>query len=153
MRISIPSIFQGSLGTLVQRAIAGINALAVTPWPFSAGTVNVSTSLLAAAGNEQIVAPAANTSGIIVWSAHISTQASPGYTCKALIAKASAPITWSGVPLLAALSGVASSAGLLGVNARLEQPVFVAAGLGLYWVNTGDVAEDRARCSVQYTVL
>jgi hypothetical protein len=146
---------QGTLGTLAQQLLGGVNSLVVTDRGFAYGAAFASVTALNGATNEQILAPASNLAGVIVWAADISTtQTTAASTAQiGLLAKSSAP--GSGVDgdvLLSVEQRCHTAVGMLNASAHLERAVFVATGKGLYFRNSGALETSGYR-NILYTVL
>jgi hypothetical protein len=136
--------------------IGGAGALRITERGYSPGVVFASNTVIGAAANETVLAPASNTGGLILWRAELSTfhQSAANAIKLALLAKSSAPATdVDGDLLLSHINYPHTMVGLVSSNARRERPIFVAAGKGLYFRNAGTVAEIGCLRSVEYTLL
>jgi hypothetical protein len=116
-----------------------------------------STTALAVNTNEQIVAPASNVNGLIVWAASVSSSqaAAGGDSIVGLLAKASAPASSIDGDVLLTLDVrcQTSVGGGLSANVALPRPIFVPAGKGLYFRNGAGLAETVAYRSALYSLL
>lgn len=113
---------------------ATLNALN-RPLAFT-GSTNTTIALTAQTA-EAIVLPAANVNGVIVLAANLqSRQGANGSTYGGLLGKATAPLNISdGAVLAAAQISSYESGNLINTSAvNLITPVFVPAGLGIYWI-------------------
>lgn len=135
--------------------IGGAGAARVTERGFSYGASFSSAAAIAGNTNEQALAPASNTSGVIVWRSGIATaQTSAANTVLGLIAKASAPASAiDGDVLNSAISHAITAVGQVAVVSNVNRPIFVASGKGLYFRNSSATAEGSGYRSVLYTVL
>lgn len=106
-----------------------------------------SVTLLAANTPEVVFTPAVNVNGAILHRAqHVHNTA--GVVTAGFIAKAVAPVTVIDGDLLVGLDSANGSAGL----GKLEKPIKIAAGKGLYYITTAAGATYNQR-SAQYTLL
>jgi hypothetical protein len=112
-----------------------------------------SNTALATGTNEEAVAPASNVNGLILWAATMSTGSS-AVVQMALRAKSSAPISSTdGDNFLTLTTTTVTAVGVVSFTARLERPVFVASGKGLYFRNSGAAAEGSAYRHILYSLL
>lgn len=150
-------IVYGALGQLAQAVIGGVNALAITIRGFAFATAFKSTTALAAGATEQVFAAAANVNGAIVWNVEILTgPIAIGTTVVSLQAHTAAPVAYTdGDPLLVAAVNTQTLVGSgHSICERLEAPVFIAAGKGLWFLaSLGGVIEGIARRKVFYNLL
>lgn len=112
-----------------------------------------SNAVLAAAGNATVFLAGANVNGAWVWGASM-WSASNGVTPSALslLAKATAPTAFAdGQCILAADNGFSNGGSQNLEGGRIVVPIFIPAGLGLFWHAVG--AETYSRKVVQYTLL
>lgn len=137
---------KGTLGTLAQLAVGGVNAAQFTDAGIVYGASFATVTPLGAGGTNNPVTPAANVNGLMVWRAELQTGAAVANQV-GFVAKASAPGNAAdGVPIV----GCAHVAGTNGAS-KLEGPVFIPAGLGLYFFAAA--AETCCYRRVLYTVL
>jgi hypothetical protein len=147
---------QGSLGSLAQQLIGGVSALVTTDRGFAYGASFASNTALGANTNEQILAPAANLNGVIVWTASMSSSQgiAAADSIVGLMAKTAAPASMIDGDVLLTLDVRAQTAvGFVSGNVSLERAVLVAAGKGLYFRNGGGGAETTGYRSILYTAL
>lgn len=148
---------QATILNLAQQSVGGVNELVVGDRGYTYGANFASATTLAAATNEQIVAPASNVNGLILWHAEIVTvqATAAANTFIGLLAKTSAPANAiDGDLLLQAVAYCQTSAGGgLSDKAVRERAVLVAAGKGLYFRNSSASAESTAYRSAEYTLL
>lgn len=108
-------------------------AVNATPYGYQYGASYKSITALAALVPDAIFSPGANVNGAILWRAEM--YCALGATNRfGLLAKTSAPTTLVDGDLFA--SGVSNGAGFI-VPAKLDIPVFVAAGKGAYFISEG----------------
>lgn len=127
----------------------------VTEMGSTYGASFASSTSLAGATNEVILAPASNVNGLIVWSASMSTAQNVAASASliGLIAKASAPASSTdGDVLLTLVEYAITAAGVGSSNVIMPRPYRVAAGKGLYFRNSA-TAETAGYRSLQYTIL
>ena len=111
-------------------------------------------SIIAKGGNvsDQIVAPAANVNGLVLWSASFSSETvvvAFHYAC--ILAKNAAPATViDGDVIVSPINSTTRNANY-GTDGQLLAPVKIAAGLGLYFIATN--AESNTFRSALYTLL
>jgi len=99
----------------------------------------------------QVVAPGANTNGLIVWVANFLSIAAVLQVCN-LIAKATAPTTSVDGDVLC-IASATSSVVTSGSVGRVDAPIFVPAGKGLYlYILFAETATTHPK-SVLYTLL
>lgn len=100
-----------------------------------------------------VFAPAANTNGAILLSAYAQDQSTTSGT-GAFVAKTSSPSNPVDGEVMTPLMQIAGLSTTLYYGARLDQPAFIAAGKGLYYVQnfTGAAAGFVAR-SARYRLL
>lgn len=124
---------------------------------FTYGVSFASTTSLAATTNEQILAPASNLNGVIVWACSIASAAAAGSQgILGLLAKSSAPASAIDSDVLFTMApNIQSAAGLTSQGVTLPRPVRIAAGKGLYFRNSAATGEPAGAAyrSIQYTVL
>lgn len=99
-----------------------------------------------------VFAPGDNVNGAIIWQAESSDTTTSAYSPQTLIAKATAPTSFMdgeavAVGYMASLTGTAYA-----TRMQLQQPVRIAAGLGLYFISTAAGSASGARV-VRYTLL
>lgn len=146
-------IVYGSLGQLAQVVIGGVNALVVMVRGFGYGASFVSETNINAGSNEQVVAPASNVNGIILWDAELWSSHG-GSAQAALVSRTAAPASnvdsdshlHYGYSLLTAV-------GVTAPPARLAWPRLIPAGQGLYFRNLSGTNETAARRKALYTIL
>jgi hypothetical protein len=147
----------GSLAAaLAQLALGGVNALVTSERGFTYGASFQSVTALATVTNETALAPGSNTAGVIVWAANISSSqpTAAGTSSIGLIAKSSAPASGiDGDVLLTCVVREQTAVGIASGNTRLDRPVFVATGKGLYFRNSGANNEGDGYRSILYTAL
>jgi hypothetical protein len=120
-----------------------------TPYGYSYGGSYESITALAANTPDTVFAAGANTNGAIIWTA--SAAGRNASTQAALIAKTSAPATVIDGDVLTRQAGVPGfAAGDYAIT--LNDPVFVAAGKGAYFIATGADTICAGR-SALYTLL
>ena len=125
------------------------NAVAAAVVNYGAAYANA--AALAANTAVQVVAPGANVNGCIVWRATAVSSSAAGDPFASLVAKASAPATIVDGDVIMGCDGYPSGAGTHTTSAKLDQPVKVAAGKGIYFIAT--VAEASGVRSCLYTLL
>ena len=145
----------GEYGLLVQRAISDAQPNWYDHVLYSrdvgiayASSVN-NQALQAAATALQLVAPGANTLGILVWAAAIQNCGAAGQNCQ-LLAKASAPAAAGDGDVILQGLGITNTG--TGSAADLKRPIFVPAGKGLYAWNAL-LETGTANKHMLYTVL
>jgi hypothetical protein len=110
---------------------ATINALVR---PEAPTTTVTSITALGGSVSEQVLLPATNVSGVIVLSVGCSIYGGAiGTHGGGLYAKNSAVATYTDSALLAPLRMLAADGGNMVVGVDVQNPIFVPAGLGLYW--------------------
>lgn len=142
----------GVIGVQGPRALSGVPVLADLPvltrdvggYPASSFS---SSSALAAAGTEAVFLPAANPNGAILYERQVTTNSAAVGTI-VLLAKSSAPATFSDGVCHYMINNVA---GAMQVGGVIDKPVFIPAGLGLYF--RSDQLETFARRFVTYSIL
>lgn len=97
---------------------------------------------------EQIVAPAANVNGLIVWQAQQQYSSAGTVHCN-LVARTSAPALFTDGDIL--FMGL-NSFGSLNAPLTMPRPITVPAGKGLWWFN-GGTAQNFALRTCLYTLL
>lgn len=103
-----------------------------------------SNTALAANTPETVFTPAANTLGAWVWLASfVQNAGSPG---AAFVAKTSAPTTVIDGDVIQSTSVQTYSGGIYFECGQLPTPVFIPAGRGLYFINTGLAAGALRSC-------
>jgi hypothetical protein len=146
----------GTLGTLAQVLLGGVNTLQTTDRGYTAGANFASSTAIGAATNETIVAPASNTNGLILWGAGIDTYTTAANSGSqvGMLAKTSAPASAIDGELLLTVAHdiVQVQSGSAGNRTRRERARFVAAGKGLYFRNSG-AAEAQGYRWADYTLL
>lgn len=160
MRFSIPSIFSGTLGAMVQRAIGGVNALVATIWPYAYGSTFQSWTGYAADTATLIFSAASNVNGAIVWRASWASRraGSTGTQICSFVAKATAPTTVVDGVVVCGVDNMSYADDTVAAQeqgcsaGKLDTPVVLPAGLALYYFNHGAEA-DAALKSVHYTLL
>jgi hypothetical protein len=157
MRLSVPASLIGSLGSLAQQLLGGVNALVTTERGFAYGASAKSSAALASGATEQIFAAASNVNGAIAWSINNVTQGNGAgaATLLSLHAHTGAPAVFTdGDLILLNYSSTATIAGEIGKVAQLNNAVFIPAGKGLWWRNNGATGEggSSSRC-ILYTLL
>lgn len=108
-----------------------------------------SSAALAANTAEQVVAPASNTNGILVFERHAITNTASNNTVT-LLAKTSAPTSFGDGDIHYMLFQDTGGAWKIGPNI-MDRPILIPAGKGLYWFS--NVLETGARRWCTYTVL
>lgn len=157
MRLSIPSILQGSLGSLIQRAIGGVNALVATLWPYTYGTGFRSNTVLTANTAETVLAAGSNTNGAIIWSADYRSQlvtTSPPTPLVALVIHTAAPTAINQgqhVPMGRSWAIIALADYMESFGWMQGGPVLVPAGSGIYFIK--GALENAGERNVLYTNL
>lgn len=107
------------------------------------GTMNVA---------QEVVSPAANARGMYVWRAGFFSQKTSGTVRCALIAKAGVPTSnMDGDVILGIETWGAVASSNYAVAGKLERPVFIPAGKGLYFI--GDDTEVQSQKHVLYDLL
>lgn len=144
-------IVYGTLGQLAQVAIGGVNALQFTNRGFAYGASFKSTTALAANTSETVLAVGSNANGAIIWRASGRSNQGAAFNHLTLHAHTAAPNSPTVGDVLASADSGLTAAGLFESSLKLEQPVFVAAGKGIFWNSL--LAESNAMRSVLYTVL
>ena len=113
-----------------------------------------STVTMAANGSDVIVSPAANTRGMVVWTAEFATMNNGNASVSqmaGLVAHTAAPTAITSGDLIAAVSSGAVDASFSRWQGKLSRPVFIPPGKGLYWFS--GVAEAGSIRSVLYDLL
>jgi hypothetical protein len=139
-----------SIGAITNQSVAaigGVNALNVTERGAAYGASFVSNTAGGAATNQQLVAPAVNVNGIIVYAAKLQIVAGVAVCRSSILAKASAPGSSVDGEPLATVVAVANGYGA----DDSKQRVFVSSGKGLH--HFSDTAENASLASLLYTVL
>lgn len=151
MRLSVPASLIGTLGSLAQRAIAGVNALVTTLWGISYGTSFRTNTAITVNVSQQIFAPGSNPNGAILWRAGRTSANATGQSFHSLIAHTSAPngaIVGDQLDINVSSSSIAGS---FWQHSQLCVPIFIAAGKGLYW--DSGVTETNAGGYALYTLF
>lgn len=147
----------GTLGVLAQRLVGGIAALETTERGIVYGAGQGSGAPMLAGGTEQIFAAASNPNGAMLWAAAAMAAASgaAGSVVLTLHAHTVAPAALGiGIIVFGPVGVYAiTAAGLIANNGALMRPVFVPAGLGLWWFNSGGATEAKAARSCLYSLL
>ena len=99
----------------------------------------------------QIIAPASNTNGMIIWQLMFQSYNTAGYTSAIVLAKASAPASITDGDAIAVGQTVAAAASNYPCLIRVDRPVFVASGKGLYYWSTE--TESATIRGMLYTLL
>lgn len=152
--ITNPVKVEGTLGVLAQESIGGVDTLEVRERGFAYGASFGSTAFLAANTPETVIAPGTNTGGVIVWSAGMRGMNSAATNItSSLLAKASAPANFNdGAVLLIPDNYFELASTRMATAGKLVRPVFLAAGLGLYFIS-GALETQLVHRHVLYTVL
>jgi hypothetical protein len=149
--------FNGSAWDRIRAdSIGGAGSARVTDRGFAYATSHESTTALALTnGTEQIFAAAANTNGCMVWDGGIACHANgAGSAVVSLHANTVAPTSFlDGDALMLASSFAATNAGQIAGTDRINRPIFVPSGRGLWWLNTGTTTEQLPRRRLLYTLL
>lgn len=141
---------QGTLGTLAQQLVGGVNELVVMERGYAYGSAAKSNTSITAGTSEQVFAPGSNTNGAIVWRASGTSANATNAAGLSLIAHTAAPNSPTVGDVLA-VGAAAVAAGIERGNVTVDRPIFVAAGKGLYWnVSTTETSGYR---QVLYTLL
>lgn len=125
--------------------------LSVDQIPSVYGASYKSVTAMAANTPDTVFTPAANANGAIIHRINgFSATGAAVWTQPTFIAKASAPATVIDGDIIAMMdSGVWTGAGAS--NLKLEKPIFIPAGKGLYYI--ANAAETLGQRSVLYTLL
>lgn len=139
---------------------AGINATLIlsslppvtlaAPAVISYGASAVSYGAASALTPVQLVAPATNVNGVIVWAASIGDFESAGNNIASIVAKSSTPANPSDGDVLVLTNNIAPST-QNGVGGSLMTPIKVPAGKGIYYITAATVGTGLR--SILYTVL
>lgn len=119
--------------------------------PYTYGASYKSTTGLAANTPETVFLPAANTNGAYLHRASFQSGFSVNYQTAGFIAKTSAPANVNDGDVICGVD-VAPAAGSMGAAGKLELPIKIPAGKGLYFIATGAEANAIQR-SALYTLL
>lgn len=122
---------------------------------FTYGATFTSAAALASGASEQVFAAAANPNGAIVWEREAdSVPTAAGVVRISLHAHTVAPVALGdGDRLLAILINMATAVGNTSYGRLNNQPVFVPAGKGLWFLNSGGTAEGQSARRVVYTLF
>lgn len=128
-----------SVATLAALESVDLNAasLANLKIPLKATNEFSQRSSVAANTAVEIIAPALNTAGIIILTAHLTEfKSAVGIACPVFQAKATPPVSVvDGSFVMAAKLNVGINAVGYWYDGQLIQPIFIAAGLGLYFIS------------------
>lgn len=108
-------------------------------------------SILAAATAEQVFSPASNVNGAIIHRANGQAW-NAGAPLLALVAKNSAPASVSDGDVIATTNNFSTVTGGATALMKIETPINISAGKGLYFINIGADTTTMLR-SVLYTLL
>ena len=130
----------GNSPVIAGTAPSATAGLSVSPYGYTYGTSWKSNNALAGGGVDTVFLPAANINGAIVWRAESFTYGS-GAMAGSFLAKTAAPATIVDGDLIALAQGQNYGGTAFAANAKLEAPVRIPAGKGLYYFN-GVTAEN-----------
>lgn len=153
-------IVYGNLGQLAQVAIGGVNALQITNRGLAYGARFTSTAALASGATEQVFSAASNANGaIIARVVSYELQTAGGFNNSQcwLHAHTGAPAAITdGDVLMGAMENAMGENGAstrMFSSGKLDQPLFIAAGKGVWFRNNGPAAQTTAARSVLYTLI
>src|SRR5688500_4482824 len=109
------------------------------------------TGLMAANLSDHAWAAASNTAGAILWRATGWSRNTTSLAVFTLAAHTALPNSVVVGDVVSYQERMNDSAGLVGMFIKVERPIFIPAGKGLYF--TANVAESNAARSVVYTLL
>lgn len=109
------------------------------------------TGNLTANTSETVFAAGSNTAGAIVWRARGQAANTTSLSRLALAAHTAAPNAVATGDVIASTEDAWAMTSNFGVFVRLDQPIFIAAGKGLFW--TSDVTDTFGFRTVLYTLL
>lgn len=99
----------------------------------------------------EVFSAAANARGAIVWMASLCSHNSSGWSVPVMLVKAGVPVSVTDGDILLAGPLAMLAASSYTSHARLDRPVFVPAGRGLYFINT--TADNAGLRHVLYDLL
>jgi hypothetical protein len=142
---------QATILNLAQQLIGGVQELVVMERGFTYGGSYISVTNLVANTSVAVVAAASNLNGMILWRASWWSHNAVGPPNIALAANPTAPNSTTVGEPLATNDSISQQAALFESLLKLERPVFIAAGKGL-WL-TSNITETQSQKGILYTLL
>jgi hypothetical protein len=136
----------------VNASVAISGNVSAVPYGAAYGASYKSTTNLAANTADAVFAAASNINGALVHGAEFisGNGGTAGYAATGFLAKTSAPTTAIDGDVILGATNWTSTVGSTG---QLQQPVFIAAGKGLYFISTLAETANGVYRNVRYTLL